>query len=1039
MKLSKGAKPSGRTAAGERPDADLSRAGAGERRASGEEDAAAISRPASWRLTIPAAALIVLAAVAAYHNSFFGPFVWDDLGAIVGNRTIRRLWPVWPALSPPPNGETVSGRPVLNLSLAINYAVSGQNVWSYHVTNLLIHIAAAVLLMGILRRTFLSPPLRDRFGRAAAPLALAAALIWTVHPLQTESVTYVVQRAESLMGLFYLLTLYCVIRGATPGTVLDEGRGARDERRGTNPANHRSQAGDYPPSPARSLWCIAGRPVRSTKYGAPSSVRSLWYVAAVLACLLGMACKEVMVTAPLIVLLYDRTFLAGSFAQSWRQRWGLYLGLAATWALLAYLVCSTGLIRRQAEMGAPDVWGYARSQPGVIVHYLRLSVFPNPLCVGYDWPLASTMAQIVPGAIAMGLLLAGTVWGLMGRRGWGFLGAWFFLILAPTSSILPLNQLVHEHRMYLSLAAEVVLAVAGTYLLWDRICPRRFQASLASTVAHWFVPLGAAAAVLVALGYSTILRNADYRTSLSIWQDAVNKRPSSVLAHNNLANALIVKRRFREAIEHCNEALRRKPDYPAAHYNLGLALGAVGETDAAINHYRQAIRLRSDYAEAHNNLAIALAAAGRSEEAIRHFQEALRLDPDLAQAYNNLANLLARAGKTQEAIDLYRQSLRLKPDDATTRSNLAAALAGSGQWSEAIEHCQQALRLKPDDVTAHDNLGIALAATGRLDEAIDHYREALRLKPEDAGSHENLAIALAGVGRSGEAIQHYRKALRLRPDYAEAHNNLGDLLVRLGRSEEAIQSYREALRLKPSYAKAHHNLADLLAALGRIDEAIQHYDQALQWQPDYPEVHNNLGIALAAAGRTGQAIEHYQRALRLKPNFADAHNNLGALLAGLGRTGEALAHYREALRLKPDHADAQYNLGLALAAMGKTHEAIEHYRRLLQRTPNSLKTLYQLAWLLATDDPAQGGDPTEAVQVAERARQFSGAESIQCLDTLAAAYAAAGRFADAVTAAERAVQLAESAGQATLARLIRARLELYRTGQPYREGQDRRP
>jgi hypothetical protein len=389
----------------------------------------------SWRRTILAAGLIVLAGVAAYWNSFAGVLAYDDQFAIVENPTIRQLWPLWPVLAPPHSGETVSGRPLLNLSLAINYAISGLEVWSYHLMNLAIHIAAALLLFGILRRTFLMPMLRGRFGNAATTLALASALIWTIHPLQTESVTYIVQRAESLAGFFYLLTLYCVIRGAAA-----VGQAFQPD---AESANVRLESLTYPKKGDSPPWP--------------------WYAAAALACLLGTACKEILITAPMMVLLYDRTLLAGSFTETLRRRWGLYVGLVATWGLLACLVFSTGLIGRQSEMGAPDAWSYARSQPGVILHYLRLSFWPGPLCMSYDWPVASTVGEILPGTIVVGLLLAATLWGVIWRKPWGCLGAWFFLILAPTSTIMPLNQLIHEHRMYLSLAAIAVLVVTGEH------------------------------------------------------------------------------------------------------------------------------------------------------------------------------------------------------------------------------------------------------------------------------------------------------------------------------------------------------------------------------------------------------------------------------------------------------------------------------------------------------------------------------------------------------------------------------------------------
>ncbi len=274
-----------------------------------------------------AAGAIVLATAAAFSSSFRGAWIYDDMPAIVENPTIRQLWPVWKPLCPPLGGKAVSGRPLLNLSLAINYAISGNEVWSYHAANLVIHVLAALTLFGILRRTLLLPTVRDRLGSAAVavPLAAVIALLWALHPLQTESVTYITQRAESLMGLFYLLTLYCFIRGSrghpifasakigTVPTIRGECRGSGVRGQGT------------------------GRDSRPSSSILPPVA---WYAASVTACLLGMATKEVMISAPLIVLLYDRTFCAGSFRQAWRRRPGFYAALACTWLLLGWLVLS---------------------------------------------------------------------------------------------------------------------------------------------------------------------------------------------------------------------------------------------------------------------------------------------------------------------------------------------------------------------------------------------------------------------------------------------------------------------------------------------------------------------------------------------------------------------------------------------------------------------------------------------------------------------------------------------------------------------------
>ena len=396
-----------------------------------QTNAAGSGLPSCWA-TFLAGGLIVVAAVLAHHNSVSGPFIFDDKPAIAENPTIRQLWPIWKPLCPLNHGETVTGRPLLNLSFAVNYAVNGLNVWGYHVANLAIHVLTALLLFGILRRTFLLPSRADvpvcpmnqdsRCRQECLPrryekfyLALAIALLWAIHPLQTESVTYIVQRAESLVALFYLLTLYCFIRGATYGR---------------------------------------GR---------------FWYAAAVLACLLGMASKEVMVSAPLMVLLYDRAFLAGSFREAWRRRYGVYLALASTWVLLGWLVIVAGGRGGSAGFGAGvGSWAYLCTQFGAIVHYLKLSVWPHPLLLDYGRETVPITLEIVPDAILVVLLGLATLVALWRWPKIGFLGAWFFAILAPTSSIVPVaTQVVAEHRMYLPLAAVVTaVTFAGYAVCW---------------------------------------------------------------------------------------------------------------------------------------------------------------------------------------------------------------------------------------------------------------------------------------------------------------------------------------------------------------------------------------------------------------------------------------------------------------------------------------------------------------------------------------------------------------------------------------------
>lgn len=362
----------------------------------------------------------------AYCNSFSGAWVLDDLPSIVENRTIRQLWPINVPLSPPGGmGATVEGRPLLNLSLALCYSVSGTNPWSYHAFNVAIHLLAALVLFGIVRRTRFKQS--EDSAVSGTALAFAVALIWVVHPLNTEAVSYVVQRAESLMGLFYLLTLYCFIRSVGQSTG--------------------------------------------------------WLVGSVVLCLCGMATKEVMVSAPVIVLFYDRAFVAGSFREIWRQRRGYYAALAATWLLLGYLVVGSGNRGGTSGFGSGvTFFQYWLTQPGAIVRYLRLSFWPNGQVFDYGTQWITHPAEALPSVLVLVLLAAATVWGLFKVRGpfqagesvsagpvlLGFLGLVFFAVLSPTSLMPGNRQTLAEQRMYLALVPVLVGVLASIALVFGR-------------------------------------------------------------------------------------------------------------------------------------------------------------------------------------------------------------------------------------------------------------------------------------------------------------------------------------------------------------------------------------------------------------------------------------------------------------------------------------------------------------------------------------------------------------------------------------------
>ena len=605
--------------------------------------------------------LLIVAGVSIYLNSLATPFVFDDTKWIVKDRHIY-------SLSRLPVAMAESNRPILILSLAINYALGETNVVGYHIVNVIIHILAALTLFGIVSRTLLANRLQNHDGQSAKYLAFAVAMIWMVHPLHTQAVTYTIQRSESLMGLFYLLTLYCVIRMAQ------------------------------------------------------SENTYRWTIAAIVVCTLGMGTKEVMVTAPLVVFLYDRTFLSHSFGEALRRRRGLYLGLAATWVVLIGFVGVNTFVKENttAGFGMKSVrpWEYMLSQPAVILHYLRLSFWPHPLVLDYWWPIAKKASQIVPAGMAIIGMLAISFWGLWRRSAAGFLGIWFFLILAPSSSVMPIQDLVFEHRMYLSLAAVVVLVV----VLGHEVVIRHSYGGRVVAISLLVLVVGA-------LSVTTIFRNRDYHSEIAIWQNVLKARPRNPRAYTFLGIALNEQKQYEGAIGQLHKAIDLAPGYPAALLNLGIAHKLLGTLDQAKSYYRRAIRSKPDYAEAYYNLALVLQNQGKRKEAIQRYFDALRLDPNHAEAHNNLGRALDAQGNSFDALRHYRRAIDLRPDYAKAHNNLGAVLASQGQINEAVKHFQKAVWIDPEYAWAHFNLGTALSAKGDRAMAVEHFREAVRLDP----------------------------------------------------------------------------------------------------------------------------------------------------------------------------------------------------------------------------------------------------------------------------------------------------------------------
>ncbi|HVZ63872.1 MAG TPA: tetratricopeptide repeat protein [Lacunisphaera sp.] len=548
------------------------------------------------------ALVLLVATLAAYAPSMRAPFVFDDFAAVTDNPTIRRLDDLGAVLSPPDDGRAVTGRPFVNLTFALNHAISGEATWSYHLFNVGVHLLAALLLWRLLRRV-----LPD------ATLAWAMALLWTLHPLQTEAVSCIVQRTESLAGLLMLVTLFAFVRAVE--------------------------------APRH-----AGR----------------WLALAWAASFAGMATKEVVAVVPLLVFLYDRTFLAGSYREAWLRRGRWYGMLALNWVLLGWLLWRSGGTRGTAAGFASGVstWGYLKLQAAAIVHYLRLVFWPHPLVLDYGSAAPVALAEVWWQGTIVLAILGLTIWAMVRRPAAGFAGAWGFIILAPSSSFIPLAaQPIAEHRMYLPLAG--ILALLGA-AAWSRLGRRT---------------LGPLLGLGLVAGLATAQRNAVYRTELGLWADTVEHAPDNPRALGNLGALLLEAGRNEEAAVVLARALTFTPEIPELLSNLGEAETRLGRLTEAVAHGERAGRLAPDQPRFRENLARSLYLEGNAAMARRDLpaaMEALRraaeLDPDDPAIHTNFANMLLLAGRIDEAIAGYREVLRRHPDDARAQANLQRAL-----------------------------------------------------------------------------------------------------------------------------------------------------------------------------------------------------------------------------------------------------------------------------------------------------------------------------------------------------------------------------
>ncbi len=648
---------------------------------------------ATWKVI----ALLLLPLILIYSNTFSTPWVFDDSAAIEKNPTIRTWAWVNGPLQPIGDGSPVTARPLLNLTFAINYAISELQPWSYRAANLLLHGLTALTLYGLLRRILSQTVFTAGCRYFSVPLALVTSLLWAVHPLHTNVVTYTSQRAEGLAALLYLLALYALVRGMA--------------------------------SPGKALY---------------------WWVICIAVCYLGTMAKETIATLPIIALVMDRMFFATSWREVFRQRALVHVGLLSSWVFLGLFVLfggnragSAGFLSIQAAID------YALLQPQAMMIYLSRVFVPVGLVFDYGIFKAQTWHDWLPGMAVMGVLIVLTLAGWWRGYKAAFAGVWFFVLLMPTSSVLPIvTQTMAEHRAYLSSAGIIALLVVGGFSLWQR-----YRNDEPARIVQPRSLLVIVTCAVIALSLTTLRRNQVFGDAVELWRDTTSKRPESARAWNNMAVAMLHDKNqsLDATLEVLDRALMLDPDHLEARSNRGNLMVRMGRFAEAIQEFTEAGKRKSNFLEVENGLTVAYCELRRWEKAIHHGLRTVELAPHWDGAWYNLGN----------------------------------AFLGATQFKEAAQAYQRSLGINPNQPSAWNNLALTLMRDSQLMEAEKTFFDTVNRFPLHAEAWANYGQLLGELNRPHEAVAAYQRALQARADYFKVYLLMAEQLVVLGQTDHA--------------------------------------------------------------------------------------------------------------------------------------------------------------------------------------------------------------------------------------------------------------
>jgi len=729
------------------------------------------------RCHLIAMGLIIALALIAYSNTFYSPFHFDDESNITKNLQVQLSSPrEWGQFLTP--GSLKSLRAFTVFTFALNYYVGGLDPFGFHVTNLFVHILTGLLLYGFLWLTLRLPSLKGAYASIAFPISLLSSLLFIVHPIQIQAVTYIVQRHSSLATLCFLFSMTCYVRARLSF-------GAR-------------------------------------RWG--------WSVGTLLSGILALYSKENTLVLPVFIGLYEFLFFQEGKRKTGRKTLvpvllGLGLFLLITLILWGDFLYSV-FIKYYGFTGSP--WSHRLlTQCRVFLFYISLLIYPLPsrFCIDHDFSYSLSLfhpPSTLPAFLFVLGLLAFALWRLRKNPLVSYFILWFYgnLLLESIIAI----DMVFEHRLYRSAVSAFLLfsLLIMRGLEWVRQRHPEFPLARRPYVHEMIVVF----LLVLPLTIFTIQRNEVWKTTIGIWEDALRTSPLNPRAYINLGVLLERENRYPEALQKYQRAIQIAPHLFAAHFNLSHLYRKMGRYDEAVGPLRKAIQtnpLPRDASKAYHELGLVYQQLQRYPEAIEADKKASQLQPNAVGPWVSLGGLYARLGQYEEAIESYKKALSLDPKNAEASNDLSLVYQALQRPQEAIQVQKGALRANPQDAEAHNNLGIAYRKSGQIEEAVKAYREALRLRKDYPEAYNNLGLAYYSLRRFPESVQAFQEAIRLKPGEDEFYYNLGVTYNTMENHPLAVEAYEKALRIKPAGVKARYNLGASYATLKKRDLALEQY------------------------------------------------------------------------------------------------------------------------------------------------------------------------------------------------------------------------